>query len=305
MRAVVVLNAGAGALQSGNGAELKDRIVRTCLELGVAADVRAVPAAGLKQEIERAAADSAADVLILGGGDGSIKTGAAALAGTGRPLGLLPLGTLNHFARDLGIPPGIEDALRTAVSGQVREVDVAEVNGVVFVNNCSLGLYPEAVRQRERLRRAKGVAKWAAMGRGAWEALRGFRVSRLTLITPQANRRLATPQLVVGNNRYETTLLKLGRRSALDRGELWVYAALDRGRFGFLRLVWRTLLGRLDQGRDFESLCAAELELEGRRPRQLIRLALDGEVLELRGPLRFRSRPGALKVIAPPPPAPS
>jgi diacylglycerol kinase family enzyme len=299
MKAAVLVNCSAGTGASRLDQELVGRIAAACRELQLDAEVKAVASADLDRELDAAARQPETDTVIVGGGDGTIKAGAAALVRTGKALGVLPLGTLNHFARDLGIPARLEDALAAAATGPVRQVDVAEVNGHTFVNNCSIGLYAEAVLERERLRRYHGVAKWTAMARGAGQALRRFPVSRLRLRIPGSVLTVRTPQLVIGNNRYDTDLFALGKRDALDRGELWVYAALDRGRFGFLRLVLRAMLGRLDQGRDFYSLSAQDLEVERRHSQRRIRVALDGELTEMRGPLRFRVWPRALRVRVP------
>jgi diacylglycerol kinase family enzyme len=303
MRAIVLINAGAGTAVSRGDAALREEVAALCGELGLSAEVKTVPSAELERELALAAGQAQTELVIVGGGDGTIRTGAGVLAGSGKAMGVLPLGTLNHFARDLGMPSPLAEALAAIAHGAVREVDVAEVNGATFVNNCSIGLYAEAVLVRERLRRHRGIAKWPAMVVGAGTALRRFRVSRLWLQTPEWKLSLRTPQLVIGNNRYQTDRLALGQRGRLDRGELWVYAALDEGRFGFLRLILRALGGRLDAARDFYSRCAAELALDRRRSGRRIRLALDGELAVMRGPLRFRIRPGALKVRAPAPSA--
>ena len=297
MKTLIVLNAGAGA--SGRCEELRARVEQACAAVGLPAEVRAIEAHRLLAALEDAARDPGVGTIVVGGGDGTLHTAANALAETGKPLGVLPLGTLNHFARDLGIPSDLEDALRVVAEGPRRRVDVADVNGRVFLNNCSIGLYVDAVRQRERLRTLHGWAKWTAMARGAWEALRRFRVFRLTLHLPEGARRLSTPQLVVANNRYDTRLLALGRREHLDAGRLWVYVARDRGRFGFVRLAWRALLGRLDEEKDFEARETPFVEIRERRPGRRIFLATDGELTEMRDPLRFTSRPGALTVLAP------
>ena len=252
MRIVIIVNAGAGTAASQDCGTLCARIEALCAELGLDARVVSAPSDRIAGEIERAAADSSVDAVVLGGGDGTLSGGAGLLADSGKVMGVLPLGTLNHFAHDLGMPDDLAEGLRVIAAGATRAVDLAEVNGRVFLNNCSIGLYPSAVRQRERLRRLHGTAKWTAMAHGAWDSLRRFRVFRLTLRFPDGPRRLSTPQIVVGNNRYETRFFGLGKRDALDCGQLWVYAARNRGRFGFLRLVLRAMLGRLDQEKDFE-----------------------------------------------------
>jgi diacylglycerol kinase family enzyme len=300
MRVAILLNAGAGTTARHESDELCGRIDEISRRLGLSAVVQSVPADRMQAAIERAVADRGVDAVVVGGGDGTLNTAANVMASSGKPLGVLALGTLNHFARDLGVPADIEEALGVVASGELRPVDVGDVNGRVFLNNCSIGLYVDAVRQRERLRDLHGWAKWTAMARGAWEALRRFRVLRLTLHLPGGARRLRTPQLVVSNNRYDTRLLAMGRRERLDAGELWVYAARDRGRFAFVRLAWRALVGRLEDERDFEAEATPEVTIQERRSGRRIFLATDGEVDEARAPLRFTSRPGALRVFAPP-----
>jgi diacylglycerol kinase family enzyme len=297
---LILLNAGAGTAARVRTDGLRDRLQQACAELGLEAVVRAVEAARLTQAVEQAAADDAVATVVMGGGDGTLNTAANVLVPAGKAMGVLPMGTLNHFARDLGIPPGLDDALRVIAAGRTRRVDVGDVNGRVFLNNCSIGLYVDAVRQRERLRALHGWEKWSAMARGAWEALRRFRVFHLTLRFPWGEHRLSTPQLVVANNEYETRLLALGQRTRLDAGRVCVYSARHRGRFGFVRLVLKALVGRLRDEKDFEAVSTHELEILERRTRRRIFLAVDGELGAMPSPLRFVCRPGALTVVAPP-----
>jgi diacylglycerol kinase family enzyme len=124
----------------------------------------------------------------------------------------------------------------------------------------------------------------------------------VTLRLPDRVLRVTTPLVFVGNNRYEMKLLKVGRRPALDRGELFLYVARDRSRLGFAGLVLRALLGRLDPEKDFVSAGLPEVEVATTWRRSL-RTALDGEVERIATPLRYRMRPRALRVLAPPGPA--
>src|SRR6185503_16647759 len=103
---------------------------------------------------------SDADAVVIGGGDGTVSAAADRAVRHGKPIGVLPLGTLNHFARDLGMPPDLRDAVRAIATGVVREVDVGEVNGRVFVNNSSIGVYPTVVRDRDEQRLRFGRGKW-------------------------------------------------------------------------------------------------------------------------------------------------
>jgi diacylglycerol kinase family enzyme len=299
MKAVVVLNCGSG--RSPKAKDESDRVAAAFRAAGMDAAVESVPASGL-DAAARAAAVSDADPVVFGGGDGTISTGASALAGGPKTLGVLPLGTFNHFARDLGIPLGLEDAVRTIAEGRVREVDVGEAGGRAFVNNASIGLYPEMVRVRDELRRHHGMRKGTAMLAAAREVLRDPPFLRVELRVFDDVARVRTPFVFVGNNRYEMSLFSLGARSALDRGELSLYVARNARRWGIVRLALRALLGRLRQDRDFEALALPEVEVS--TPRRMVRVALDGEVHRMESPLLYRIRRRALRVLAPAPPPP-
>jgi diacylglycerol kinase family enzyme len=213
---------------------------------------------------------------------------------------VLPLGTLNHLARDVGIPNDLEGAIATIAAGNVRNIDVGEVNGRIFVNNSAIGLYPHMVRHREELQERLGRSKRLAMLTASLRTLQRFSQHRLTIDLGGLCAPIETPLLFIGNNVYETSLLTLGRRKALDGGELCVYAPLVRGRLHFLSLGLRSLFSRSRQ-RDFASLTGiAEATVRSRRA--ALTVALDGEAAILETPLRYRIRPGALRLIAPPPP---
>jgi len=295
MKASVLLNAAAGLRPRQVQAEV-GRVRELFAAVDVEAYVRPVAGPDLLAAARQAAA-SDTDVVVMGGGDGTVSAGAGGLAGTGKPMGVLPLGTLNHFARDLGIPAELEAAVRNVAEGIVREVDVGEANDRVFVNNASLGLYPAAVALRDAWMARQSMQKWVAMGRAALDTLRRFPVVRLTLRLPEGSVNLTTPMVFIGNNRYETKLFALGKRLALDEGELWVYLARDAGRFRFLRLALRALIGRLDDSRDFQGHCVKEMLVEDRR--RVLRVAFDGEVCHVAPPLRYQIRPRALRVIVP------
>jgi diacylglycerol kinase family enzyme len=301
MKASVLLNVAAGSVDSTETSEQVARIAAAFLAAGADATVTAVDPAGLSPAVEMAAG-SDADAVVLGGGDGTLNLGAMTLAGGVRqlkPLGILPLGTLNHFAKDLGIPMDLDEAVRIVVAGHVRSVDLGEVNGRVFLNNSSIGIYPEVVREREEMQQGGLASKWVAMLRAMIDQLRRFPMVTVTLRLPGRALRVRTPLVFVGNNRYEMSLFRMGRRAHLDRGELYLYVARDQSRLGFVGLALRALVGRLDPEKDFESVGLPSVEVATSWRRSL-RVALDGEVERLATPLRYRVRPGALCVLAPP-----
>jgi diacylglycerol kinase family enzyme len=208
------------------------------------------------------------------------------------------MGTLNHFARDAGVPLDLKEAAAAIAAGRTRRVDVAEVNGRLFVNNSAVGLYPELVRTREAQQRHLGRTKRRAMLVAAARALWRFSSRRLTVRIAGMKAPVETPLLFVGNNKYETGLLSLGRRTAIDKGELCVYAPLARSRRGFAWLSLRAVLGRPDRQDDFLTLEGVEeIEIDSRR--DLVMVATDGEAGLMETPLKYRIRAGALNLIVP------
>jgi diacylglycerol kinase family enzyme len=172
------------------------------------------------------------------------------------------------------------------------------VNGRLFINNSAVGLYPKLVREREAQQRHLGRRKRTAMLVAAARALWRFSSRRLTLRIAGVKAPVETPLLFVGNNKYETGLLSLGRRTALDKGELCIYAPLARSRLGFAWLSMRAVLGRPDRQDDFLTLeSVEEVEIDARRP--LLMVAMDGEARLMETPLKYRIRAGALNLIVP------
>ena len=302
----MLLNADGGTLRREGADVMRERVASAFAERGMAAEIALVGGGEIGREAERAAADAAAgahdrrrfDAVVVGGGDGTVGTVAGALAGTGMPLGVLPLGTLNHFARDLGIA-ALDDAVDAIASGATRQVDIAEVNGRVFVNNSSVGVYPYMVVDRERRQEHFGRSKWAAMSLAFLRMLRRFPRRRLSICVEGAVHPCVSPCVFVGNNAYETDLFDFGKRAALDGGELCLYLAKATSPAGLVSLAFRAAFGGLDQAHDFETIKARTLEIRSRASR--LPVSRDGEVEFLAPPLRYRIRPKALAVFAPAP----
>jgi diacylglycerol kinase family enzyme len=247
--------------------------------------------------IAREAAGSDERVIVAAGGDGTISGVAAELAGTDKILGVLPIGTLNHFAKDLRIPLDLEAAVRTIIEENVATVDVGEVNGRIFINNSNLGIYPRIVSRREAQQQHLARGKWPAFFWATVQALRRFPFLdlRITLEGRQITRRTAF--LFVGNNEYEIAGFNLGSRACVNAGKLGLYLTQRTGRLGLFRLAFHALFGHVDQAKDFDVFCAAEAHIETRKRRLMV--ALDGEVEWMETPLQYRIRPGALRVLVP------
>jgi YegS/Rv2252/BmrU family lipid kinase len=291
----VIVNASAGA---GNADEVGRAVASAFASCGVEARVRLARGGGGVVELARRALSNGARAVVAGGGDGTVSAVASLLVGTEKPLGVLPLGTLNHFAKDLGVPLNIEEAARGVCEGRVVSVDVGEVNGRVFVNNSSLGLYPRIVRRREKLRVRLGSGKWSAFFRAALSVLRRYPFLNVRLSADGREIVRRTPFVFVGNNEYQMESFQISARARLDAGRLSLYVAHRTGRLGLLRLAVRALFGRLRQAKDFDALRAQEIWVETHRPKRL-HVATDGEVGVMTTPLHYRVLPGALRVIVP------
>ena len=237
------------------------------------------------------------EAVVAGGGDGTLNAVASRLVGLPTAFGVLPLGTLNHFAKDARLPADPSAALRFIATGHTAQLDVGEVNGLFFLNNSSIGLYVDLVRDRERQQTRLGRGKWPAFAWAMVGALRRYPFLTVALTMDGHALSHRTPFVFVGNNAYRTEGLQIGQRDGLRGGALSVYVADRAGRWRLLALGLRALVGRLRQARDFRAFGATELRID--TGHQHLRVAIDGELRRLDAPLHYRIRPGALRVIVP------
>ena len=293
-QAVVMLNASAGR---GCNAEFASKLVELFQAQGLTVNVTLSASALDLIETARRAITEGMTTVVVGGGDGTLSAVASALAGTDTAFGVLPLGTLNHFAKDLHIPLDLKRAIRTIAEGHTTWVDTGEINGRLFLNNSSLGLYPDTVRERERQQKRLGRGKWLAFFWAAVTALRRYPFLDLTIALDEQEFRRRTPFIFIGNNNYWMEGFNIGERKRLDAAQLSLYVVQRTGRLGLLVLALHALFGRLRQTKDFDVLSAKKILITTRH--KLIRVATDGEVSLMRSPLHYRICPAALKVIVP------
>lgn len=245
----------------------------------------------------REAVREGARIVVADGGDGTVSAVASCLAQTGVTLGVLPSGTLNHFAKDLDIPLELDSAIDTIAHGRELAVDMGEVNGRLFINNSSLGLYPDIVRDRERQRQRLGRGKWAALLAASLHAARRYPVLTLQLEVDGKPLERRSAFVFIGNNDYLMEGFDIGERRSLSAGRLSLYVTQRTGRFGLLGLALRALFGQLRQATDFDMLAAQELVVHTTHRRMSV--AMDGEISVMETPLHYRVRPGVLRVAVP------
>jgi diacylglycerol kinase family enzyme len=291
----VIINGSAG---SGHDDARADELREKFAAHGLQAQLTLAASGDDMIAAARAALAQALPVVVAGGGDGTINAVASVLVGTGTALGVLPMGTLNHFAKDAGIPLELDAAIANIAGGVRKAVDVGEVNDRIFLNNSSLGLYPDIVRDREKQQTRLGRGKWLAALWATLGALRRYPFLSIRLALDDGSEHARrTPFVFIGNNAYTMQGFNIGARAALDGGKLSLYVAQRPGRLALFRLGWSALCGRLAQERDFDVISAEQLQIDTRHTR--LRVATDGEVTVMATPLRYRIRPGALCVIVP------
>ncbi len=288
----VIVNSASGP---GHEPGIKDVLAEAFKAAGVDARITLARSGSAVITLAQQAARSDVETIVAGGGDGTVSS-VAAVIGTDKRLGILPFGTMNHFAKDLRVPLELAGAIETIVAGHETKVDVGKVNGHIFINNSSLGLYPSLLHNREKQQRL-GWGKWPAYLWAAVAVLRRYPFLDVRVGVDGAEFKSHTPFVFIGNNEYEMETLNIGGRTCLDKGELSLYVTNRTGRLGLIRLALRALLGGLHQEKDFFALRTKEIWIGTKHKR--IRVAFDGEVTVLAPPLHYRSRPAALRVLTP------
>ena len=296
MDAIILINQSGGTAKGDD--QIGAKVEAALRQAGIGGTVELLDGAGVAKRAKEAVG-ARAPLVIAGGGDGSISAAASEIAGSETVLGILPLGTLNHLARDLDIPFDLAKAAAIIGAGQQRCIDVADINGRVFVNNSALGLYPLMVVDRDAQQKRLGRTKKFAMALAAAHTIARFRHSRVTLCADGDRVPIETPLLLVGNNDYDVALPTAGKRAVLDDGQLCVLVLRKKGRWGLFAAAIRALLGRTRKD-DMIRLDAVE-ELRVESGRSHLRVSIDGEVELIQSPLTYKIRKGALKVMAPAP----
>jgi YegS/Rv2252/BmrU family lipid kinase len=293
-RVTVLLNRGGGAVRTDP--RIGEKVAEAMRSVGLNADVELIAGGDCAVRC-RAIAERGDELLVVGGGDGTISAAASALVGTETLLGIIPLGTLNHFARDLGIPDKIDEAAKLIASRNARQVDVAEMNDRIFINNSAIGLYPLMVLDRDLQRRRLGRSKRLAMIVASIRTLARFGHQRLTLTVNEEQARVDTPLLFVGNNGYRLDLGAPGQRESVEDGCLSVYVMRKKTRRGFIAASIRALFNR-SRNDDMVRLDHVR-RLRVASERSSLAVSLDGEVVRAEPPLDYKIRDKALRVIAP------
>ena len=288
----VVINSGAGTAGETNR---EDAVESAFHRVGISVQVKRLTPGEDVIAAAREASDGC-EVIVAAGGDGTISAVASVAVEERKILGVLPLGTLNHFSKDLKIPQDIDGAVDVVAANNIRDIDVAEVNGRYFINNSSIGLYPRLVLTREHRQRL-GYGKWWSAIWALTRMVRWAPFQKVKLEINGSELRRKVPFIFIGNNTYEMDLYNIGTRKHLDEGKLCVYLLRKSGRTGLLLLILRSVFGGLRHSKYFESFSVTSLSVETNTKSTLV--AMDGEVASLDSPLEYRILPRQLRVTAP------
>lgn len=292
----VILNRESGTLCTLGPDVVEAGLKEVFEELGCTVEIQQVPGKEVRKALEKAR-DGGADAVIVGGGDGTVATAATVFAGHDKPLGILPLGTFNLAARDVGMPLDWKEAARALVTAPEGKMDLLDVAGNLYMCVVVLGFYPALVMGRPEYHGSWIVKSCRTM----WDALRSAATyPPLHLCLQEGDRieRHRTRIALLANNDYEDIFGIIPKRRSLDAGYFTVYISKHQTRFGLLRSFIAWVMGRWKEDREIVVMHATDLEIRVTRKRR-IPVMMDGELEKLPVPLRVKLVPKALLVIAP------
>jgi diacylglycerol kinase family enzyme len=290
-RGILFLNPRAGTFSTGDESSLRTLAAEHDLRV---LDIR--PELDIRKAV-REALDAGMRTFVVAGGDGSVHHVAQALVNTEGVLGVVPVGSVNHLARDLEVPIGDwRAAFEIAIKGEIRQIDVGRVNGRYFINSVMLGLYPSISEFRERFRSINN--RWSAYVKAARLALRHFPHVTLVLEHDGRMETLRTQMFVVAVNAYDlSTVGMVAPKTTLHDGRLSIYSLSFMSRTQFVRAAAKYFRGKIVDVPGFRAIRTAQLRVDTGRGK--LRVSLDGELTEMQTPLQIAAVPSSLLVRAP------
>ena len=284
---ILFINPRAGSLTPAEESELRGRAAESRLEVR---DI--VPGLDVRQVV-RDSIDAGLRRFLVAGGDGSIHHVLQGIVHTDATLGILPVGTVNHLARDLKLPADWREALEVAMHGSIFQIDTGVINGRYFLNSVMAGLYPTMAGYREQFRSTN--SSWQAYAKAFQMALRRFHHVNLILDVDDLPATIRTQMFVVSVNAYDLTQTGIVMpKLSLQDGRLTVYTLSSENRLQFVAAAARYLRGHAENVPGFRSMRASRLRIDTARPQ--IRLAVDGEIFQFAPPIHIAAAPSSLLV---------
>ncbi|MBV7377733.1 diacylglycerol/lipid kinase family protein [Maritimibacter dapengensis] len=293
-QAHAIINARSGKAE---GARMVEDLTAAVSAAGGALTVHLDRKSGRIETLTRKALDKGATTVIAAGGDGTISGVAGEMVGSGVPMGVVPMGTFNYFARALGVPETPAEAIRAVTDGVIQPAAVGRINDKVFLNNTSIGIYSAILKEREETYARFGRSRIAAY----WSVLRAlikfYDPMTMSITVDGKQLSVRSPLAFVGHSAYQLERFDLEGAEAVRDGKLALFLADDVGRRGLVRHAFRLATRRMQAGRDFRLVTGSEIVIDpGRHKRLVVR---DGEKAPMRGPYRISIEHGALDVIRP------
>ncbi|CDX34654.1 conserved hypothetical protein [Mesorhizobium sp. SOD10] len=297
MRFAAVLNQDGGTLRTIDIEAFSEELRQTLEAAGHSVELDIVAGCDLVAALEKAIARHDIDVVLAGGGDGTISTAASLLMNKKKALAILPAGTMNLFARGLGIPQTLEGALRSFADGEVIAVDMASANGQPFVHQFSVGMHAKMVQLREKMDFGSRLGKMQASVRAAWEAIKNPPALKVSLSVGKAEIVTRTTGIGISNNLFGEGHLPYADNPA--GGVLGIYVSVARRRHHLAKLLLDMLRGRWRQSAHVEVHQAARAVLKIHSPIKKVRAVMDGELIQVARETTIQIHPGALNVLVP------
>ena len=297
MRLHAIINIQSGEAGAHSSKKLERKLLAIWQSAGHHGRVTFSNPKHLNRDIRHASTSPEVDMVVIGGGDGTISKALPDLLTAEKCLGILPMGTMNYMARQLGLPLDPIAAAMAITSGHATTIDLASINGRPFMIWCCLGLLPHYIIGRDKLRRGKSSGIWDSMLSGLQEvALSPLSLPLAVIIDGEATQ-VETPFLMVTNNECRDSPPLLLMRDRLDGGMLGLYFAKDPRLLSVSELGLQALLGQWAGNSQLTASRSTHIEIQGRQPG--LTVSIDGEIAHLSPPLHFQILPKALRVQVP------
>lgn len=297
MRFAAVLNQDGGMLRTIDIQAFSDQLRQILEAAGHSVEIEIVAGRDIATALERAIAKRNVDVILAAGGDGTISTAASLLMNKEKALAILPAGTMNLFARGLGIPQTLEAALKSFADGEVIAVDMASANGQPFVHQFSIGMHAKMVQLREKMDFGSRLGKMQASVRAAWATIKNPPALKVSLTIGKVEIVTRTTGIGISNNLFGEGHLPYADNPA--GGVLGIYVSVARRRHDLAKLLLDTLRGRWRQSAHIEVHQAGKAVLKIHSPTRKFSAVLDGELIRLERETTIEIHPGALNVLVP------
>ena len=297
MHFIAVLNRAGGTLRTMDVDALAARIRERLAEAGHTAQIRVVDGAELMDALHEAVAIPEADVILAGGGDGTISAAAGVVMATDKSLAVLPAGTMNLFARSLGMPLDLDSAIAAFATAITREVDVATANGKPFVHQYSVGLHAKLVKIRDGMSFSSRIGKIRASIGAAFATLLRPPSMRASIDIDGTEILVRASGIGVSNNLFGEGHLPYADRP--DGGTLGVYVTTARRLPHLLSALLHTFIGRWERNAHVEIHTGRQVVLKFTRLHRRHRCVIDGELFPVEQETTVRIHPRSLRVLVP------